>query len=206
MRFIISCFLIALLISCEKGTGNFTIKGTITDATNQSGLQGAEIKIYKVPIASTQEILIGTAIIGSDGSYSFTFPREKMERYTLHVKKENYFDLTKDVYYSSLSLNNDNIRNYSTKAKAWIALHFINSNPQATDHLQYIKQSGLQGCTACCPNTEQNYYGALDTTIYCINNGNEIYSVYYWVLNTNNQGLLSTETTSFDTTEIILNY
>ena len=169
-------------------------------------MKGTEIKIYNVPIASTQEIIIGTAIIGPDGSYTFTFPREKMERYTLHVKKENYFNLTHDVYYSSLSLDNDNIRNYSTKAKAWIALHFINNNPLATDHLQYIKQDGLQGCTACCPNTEQNYYGALDTTIYCINNGNEIYSVYYWVLNTNNQGLLSVETSLFDTTEIVLNY
>lgn len=206
MRFILACFIFGLIISCEKGTGNFTIKGTITDATNQSGLQGAEIKIYKVPIASTQEILISTAVIGSDGSYTFTFPREKMERYVLHVDKVNYFELTEDIYYSSLSLKNDNVRNYSTKAKAWIALHFINSNPQATDHLQYIKQDGLQGCTACCPNSEQNYFGALDTTIYCINNGNEIYSVYYWVLNSSNQGLLSAVTTAFDTTEIILNY
>jgi len=89
---------------------------------------------------------------------------------------------------------------------AWIGLHFINNNPQATDHLQYIKQAGLQGCAACCPNTEQNYFGALDTTIYCINNGNEVYSVYYWVLNSSNQGLLSAVTTAFDTTEIILNY
>jgi len=46
----------------------------------------------------------------------------------------------------------------------------------------------------------------LDTTIYCINNGNEVYSVYYWVLNSSNQGLLSAVTTAFDTTEIILNY
>jgi hypothetical protein len=44
MRFIISCFLIGLLFSCEKGTGKFTIKGTITDATNQTGLVGAEIR------------------------------------------------------------------------------------------------------------------------------------------------------------------
>lgn len=206
MRHILYFFLIIILFSCEKGTGNFTLKGTIKDDTYQTNLQGAIIQLYKVPIASTQEILIETATIGADGTYSFTFPREKMERYTLHVTKSNYFKIEKDIYYSSLSLNEENIRDYSTKAQAWIGLHLINNNPQPGDHLQYIKQAGLQGCLTCCPNTDQHYYGPLDTVIYCINNGNENYSIYYWVLNTSNQGLIGAVTNSFDTTEVTLSY
>jgi|688.fasta_scaffold67549_4 hypothetical protein len=206
MRYLVYLSLLIFLASCEKGAGEFILKGTVTDASYQTNLIGATVKLYKVPIATTQEVLVGTVTIGSNGTYEFTFPREKMERYTIHITKENYFKIEEDIFYSSLTLSADNIRNYSTKAESWVAIHLTNLNPQVTDHLQYIKQDGLQGCATCCPNTEQNYFGALDTTIYCINNGNEVYSLYYWVYNTTNQGLLTTVTVPFDTTEIVLNY
>jgi hypothetical protein len=195
-----------MLIGCEKGTGEFVIKGTVTDNTFNQVLEGATASLYKVPIGTSDELLVKSVVLSSNGTYEFVVPREKMERYTIHITKENYFKIEEDIFYSSLTLSADNIRNYSTKAESWVAIHLTNLNPQITDHLQYIKQEGLQGCATCCPNTEQNYYGALDTTIYCINNGNEVYSLYYWLYNTTNQGLLSTVTVPFDTTEIVLNY
>jgi hypothetical protein len=110
------------------------------------------------------------------------------------------------IYYSSLSVENENIRNYGTKAKSWVELRLINSSPSSTDHFRYIKQQGLAGCAECCPITEQDYFGTLDTSIYCINEGNKIYSIYYWIIGTNNQGLLQTTSVAFDTTQIFLNY
>ena len=201
-------FLLLLLVfSCKKGKADFTLKGTLTDLTFNQNLEGAKIKLYQVPIGSTQDDLIQTATIGSDGSYSFTFPRDKMQKYLLRITKNNYFDLEETVYFKDLSIENDNIRNYGTHAKAWVKLTFRNTlSPAAGDEFKFIKQLGKEGCAECCSDTEQFLYGIVDTSIYCINNGNDYYSYLYFKLNTSFSGSMATQTVAFDTTEIILNY
>lgn len=199
--------LLMVVFSCKKGKADFTLKGTLTDLTFNQNLEGAKIKLYQISIGSTQEDLIQTATIGSDGSYSFTFPRDKMEKYILRITKNNYFDLEETVYFKDLSIENDNIRNYGTHAKAWVKLTFRNTlNPTAADEFKYIKQLGKEGCAECCSDTEQFLYGVVDTSIYCINNGNDYYSYLYFKLNTSFSGSMETQTVAFDTTEIILNY
>lgn len=192
--------------ACKKGKGDFTLKGVITDTTFSTPHAGAVVKIYQVPAGTTQEVLIGTQTLGSDGAYSFTFPRDKMEKYLVKVTKNNYFSLNETVYFSELSLEEDNIANFSTTAKSWAKLRFINSNPQPGDILTYIKQEGKANCPECCTTSETIFFGALDTTIYCINDGNTNYSYFYTVSGTTNQGIKSATTIAFDTTEILLNY
>jgi hypothetical protein len=198
--------MLLLVFSCKKGNADFTITGTITDQTFVQNLAGAKVKLFQVPVASTSLNEIGSMTLGSDGKYSFTFPRDKMEKYVLKVTKSGYFDLEKTIFFSDLTIEEDNIRNYGTTAKSWVKLTFLNQNPSAGDHLQYIKQAGKEGCAECCTDTEQHLYGAVDTSIYCINDGNTIYSYLYWVIGTTDQGLKSVSTTAFDTTEIVLNY
>jgi hypothetical protein len=203
-------FLISITIlffaGCKKGAGTFTLKGTISDETFNTGLSGATIELYKVPVASNNEILVESKTLGNDGAYQFTFPREQVEKYVIRVNKSLYFPIESLVYYSSLNVGSDNVRNYSTSAKSWVELRILNNAPSPLDHLRYIKQQGLATCPECCPTTEQNFYGALDTSIYCINKGNSIYSIYYWVIGTNIQNMLETTTTPFDTTQIFLSY
>jgi hypothetical protein len=199
-------FLIINLFGCKKGAGEFVIKGTITDVTFDTGLNGATIELYKVPVASNNEFLVESKTLGTDGSYSFTVPREKMEKYLIRVNKNLYFPIESSIYYSTLNVESDNIRNFSTNAKSWVELKFLNNNPVPNDHLRYIKQQGYSGCMECCPITEQDYYGAVDTSIYCVNPGNTVYSIYYWIIGSNNQGLLEATTTPFDTTQIYLPY
>ena len=67
----------------------------------------------------------------------------------------------------------------------------LNENPEPTDILSYTKQEGLQDCPECCPSDEQIFYGDLDTTIYCINNGNEAYSVLYSIFSSNTVDIIS---------------
>jgi hypothetical protein len=198
--------MIALLVACKKGAGTFTIKGNITDDTFNTGLSGANIQLFKVPVASNNEILIDSKTLGNDGAYTFTFPREQIEKYIIRVNKNLYFPIESLIFYSSLSVENDNIRNIGTKAKSWVKLRFINTSPNPNDHLRYIKQKGLASCTECCPITEQDYYGALDTSIYCINEGNTTYSILYQVFGTNNTGIKEAITIPFDTTQIYLAY
>ncbi|MEN9999505.1 MAG: hypothetical protein RI922_2495 [Bacteroidota bacterium] len=207
MKKIIPFLLLALLFSCKKGKANFTLKGTITDITFNQNLSGAKIKLYQVAVGTTQEDLIQTATIGNDGTYSFTFPRDKMEKYILRITKNNYFDIEETVYFKDLTIENDNVRNYGTYAKAWVKLTFRNTiNPSVSDQFKFIKQLGKEGCSECCSISEQYLYGIVDTSIYCINNGNDYYSYLYFKLNTAFSGSQETQTIAFDTTEIILNY
>jgi hypothetical protein len=201
-------FLFLLIaVSCKKGKADFTLKGTITDITFNQNLSGASIKLYQVPIGSTNEELIQTSTIGSDGTYSFTFPRDKIEKYILRISKTNYFDLEETVLFKDLTIEEDNIRNYGTHAKAWVKLTFKNTiSPSSSDEFKFIKQLGKEGCAECCSDTEQFLYGIVDTSIYCINNGNDYYSYLYFKLNTTFSGTMETQTVAFDTTEIILNY
>lgn len=201
-------FLFLLIaVSCKKGKADFTLKGTITDITFNQNLSGASIKLYQVPIGSTNEELIQTSTIGSDGTYSFTFPRDKIEKYILRISKTNYFNLEETVLFKDLTIEEDNIRNYGTHAKAWVKLTFKNTiSPSSSDEFKFIKQLGKEGCVECCSDTEQFLYGIVDTSIYCINNGNDYYSYLYFKLNTTFSGTMETQTVAFDTTEIILNY
>ena len=199
------CLLLGLF-SCEKGTGSFVFKGTVTDLTFNQGLQGAEIKLYKVPIGTSDEIFVQSSSLSSTGTYKFEVPRERIERYILRVQKDLYFPIEREVYYSELSIKTDNIFDLNTKAMAWAKIHFKNLNPSPTDHFRYIKQEGLAACESCCPSTTQDFYGELDTTFYCLNNGNTTYSLFYWELNTSNNGQKSAFTTAFDTTLIEVIY
>jgi len=195
-----------MLIGCEKGTGEFQIKGTVTDNTFNQVLEGATASLYKVPIGTSDELLVKSVVLSSNGTYEFVVPREKMERYILRVNKDLYFPIEENIYYSSLSITDPNVFNLSTNAKSWAKIHFKNLNPSLVDHFRYIKQEGLAACLSCCPITAQDFYGALDTTFYCLNNGNTNYSIFYWELNTPNSGQEATYTPAFDTSLIEVIY
>lgn len=206
MRYALLILTFFILFACKKGQADFVLNGKITDSTFGQSHSGASVKLYQVPVGTTQEILVGSSILGSDGNYSFTFPRDKMEKYVLKVSKTNYFDIEETIYFSSLSIENENIRNYSTTAKSWVKLTFNNVNPLPSDELHFIKQSGKEDCDECCGTTENVLYGAVNLSIYCINDANTEYSYFYEVIGTSNIGIKSSYTIPFDTTEIILNY
>jgi hypothetical protein len=206
MRILVFLVLLsAMFFSCKKGQGEFLLTGTLTDNTFNTALNNATVKLYKVPAGSTQEILIGTQTTGSEGKYSFEFTRDKTEKYILKVTKSNYFDLNETIFFSSLDLKEENIRNYSTTAKGWIEIRIVNQNGQSSDQFHFIKQQGKAGCSECCPTIEQDLYGAVDTSIFCVNDGNTVYSILYY-----GTGISSTingvNTAAFDTTTLLINY
>ena len=206
MKIIIVLLLLPLVFSCKKGTGNFIIKGKITDETFSTGLDGAIIKLYKVPVASSSRILVESFTLQNDGNYSFTFPRERMEKFIVVVEKNLYFKLEKEIFYASFTVNEPLICNYGTKAKSWVELRFVNAVVQPSDHFRFIKQDGLVGCDECCSNTEENIYANPYFSKICINNANELYSILYWNIGTLQQGYNEVITTPFDTTLLLINY
>lgn len=204
--FILALLLPLLSASCKKGIADFTLTGTITDATFSAPLTGATVRLYATEAGSLVTSQIASTTLDAQGKYSFTFPRDKIETYYIKVEKENYFDIYQAIPFSSLTIEETNIRDYSTKAKSWVKFHLINNNPVASDVLEFIKQEGKVDCDECCPGGYRYFYGAVDTTFYCINDGNSVYSGYYWVQGSANQGPVWIVTTAFDTVEINLSY
>ena len=206
MKLGVLVILLLFLSSCKKGQGEFVLKGNLTDVTFSQTHSGSTAKLYKVPIGTTQQILIGSTVIGTNGEYRFTFPRDKMEKFILKVEKDGYFTILEDIYFSTLTLENDNVRNYSTSAKSWIKIRIKNEAPVSTDYFQFIKQEGKESCPECCETNQKTFYGAVDTSIYCINDGNTLYSIYYFGTGMSGGTINGVVTTAFDTTELLINY
>lgn len=204
-RIIAIITIIVAITSCKKGAADFTLKGLITDKSFNTPLAGATAKLYEVEAGGGAVNLLGSMSL-TDGNYSFTFKRNKAESYKLIVEKENYFDLNQSINFSDLTIEEDNVRNYGVYAKSWVNLRFINSNPQPADMLQYQRSQGKIDCADCCTAESQILEGAIDTNIYCINDGNTVYAYNYWILGTGLFGNKSVTTVPFDTTELLLTY
>lgn len=203
MRTIIGLFILLglTLSACKKGKADIVLKGTITDATFNTSLTGATVKLYEVEAGGTTTNLLGTQVLGSDGAYSFTFPRNAVENYILEIRKDGYFPEDIDIPLTKLTVEEDNVRNYSTTAQSWAGLHF---STVGTGSVSYIRQAGKSGCDDCCTSSEVVLYGPMDTIIYCPNDGNTLYSYTYTAgINT---GLKQVTTTAFDTAYINLNF
>jgi 5-hydroxyisourate hydrolase-like protein (transthyretin family) len=195
-----------LLFGCNKGAGTFILEGMITDVSFNQPLAGAAVELYGISGGNNQYALVASTVTGEDGRYSFTFDRTRTEKYTLYVKKPLYFEQELEVYYSQLKLKETNIRNVSTTAKSWVEIKIFNNNAANNDHLQFIRQQGKSGCSECCFSGITHLYGFQNTSIFCINDGNSLYTIEYGVFGTSNTGIIGVTTTPFDTTVLNLTY
>ncbi|GAB5418816.1 MAG: hypothetical protein Crog4KO_02040 [Crocinitomicaceae bacterium] len=187
--------------SCKKGKADIVLKGTITDATFNSSLTGASVQLFEVEAGGGEVNLLGTTTIASDGSYSFTFPRNQVESYIVEVQKEGYYDIDGAISLQELSVEEDNVYNYSTTAKAWAGLHFVTSG---NGTVTYTRQLGKSGCETCCESSTASLTGPIDTMIYCANDGNTTYSYTYNASGAT--GLKSVNTVAFDTSIVTLTF
>jgi hypothetical protein len=205
--YIFSIVIISLTFSCKKkGKADFTLKGVVTDGTFSTPLTSADVFLYETIAGESASSLIGQTTTNSIGEYAFTFARNSAESYYITTTKADYFPLEETIYFSELTIDNDNVRNFTTTALSWVRLRFINNSPSATDVFQYNRQKGKINCASCCSAGVNYLYGAIDTSIYCVNDGNTIYQYQYSLQGTTNNGIKSTTTVAFDTTEIFLSY
>lgn len=177
------------------------MKGAISDTTFNTSLSGATVELYEIEAGGGETNLLGTASIASDGSYSFTFPRNPVEKYVLEVRKDGYFDIDAEISLKDISVEEDNIYNYATTAKSWAGLHFTTTG---SGTVSYIRQQGKSGCATCCSPDPVVLTGPLDTIIYCPNDGNTTYSYTYNA--TGVTGIKSVNTVAFDTSVVSLTF
>lgn len=207
---VLNIFLIVIIsfsYSCKKkGKADFTLKGVITDGTFSMPLANADVYLYETIAGESTSSLIGQTTTNSFGEYAFSFPRNKAESYFLSSTKADYFPLEETIYFSDLSIEEDNVLNFTTTALSWVRLRFFNQSPSPTDVLQYTRQLGKINCSTCCPAGVNYLNGAVDTSIYCVNDGNTTYQYQYAVQGTTVNGMKSVTTVAFDTSEIYLQY
>lgn len=194
-----------LITSCHKGKTEITVRGTLTDDTFGAPLNNASVSIYEVD-GSLSEKLIGTAATTDLGRFSFTMPRNQIQEYHVVAEKSGFFTINESIPMDMLTIDDANEFNYSTTAKAYVKLQFVNQTAGAGATLRFIKQTGKSGCDECLPDEEQFLYGIVDTSIVVANDGNSTFAYFYEVLGTSNFGVKTATSVAFDTTTILLNY
>lgn len=192
-----------LSFSCKKKDLKYIIKGTIYDASFNTPLAGAKVSISVTSTTSTNPTEKVSLLTDASGNYSYELDREKLQSVIVSVSKDNYFSDGTTTTLDDLSIEDDNTFNYNIYAKSWARLHFVNDG---TKTIKYYKQVGKNGCTECCPSGEMQLNNITDFSVYCINNGNTTYQIFYDVQGTSNNGTLSITTVPFDTTEILISY
>lgn len=198
-------FVVSLLMSfysCNRKELSFTISGNITDATFSQDLSEGSLELYIYGVGSSFPKLLEETSPDSEGKYSFEVDREKAEKFEIRYEGGNrYFSKQVTIPFSDLEVNEENMYEISTTAKSWARFVIKNqSNPSADDEFKFLKQGGKTDCDECCADGYSYYYGAVDTVIYCINDGNTYLPFYYWINGTEEVGQFDLYTTVFDTT------
>jgi hypothetical protein len=190
-----------LILSCKKDELSFIIKGKVTDATFSGPSQGVSVKLYSYPLGSTMGVYENSVSTDAQGNYQFELERDKYEKIQLVLEKNSYFEIIQDVSFSNLSSDDDNVINFSMEAMSWTRFVIYNQQPSSSqDEFKLFKNSGKTDCAECCDNGYSYFYGAIDTVVYCANNGNEYMSFFYWVNGNEINGTDSVYNTPFDTT------
>lgn len=200
-RALLLCFGVVLFIGCKKKTITYKIVGSIYDQTFSSNLSGATVELKVTYAGTSNAVTKETVSTGGDGSFTFELKRDKIESVTLVVSKSGYFQQSQTYNLDDLSVEDDNVMSFQTKAKAWVALHFTGDG---TKTVKYFRSEGLSNCAECCPSGEFTLTNVTDQTIVCINNGNTNYGIYYMIVNETGYLPLSINTPAFDTTELAI--
>ena len=195
------------ITACKKDPLEFTIKGKVTDMTFAQGLSDASVKLYATNAGTADSKLLSSSTTNSAGEYSFTFERDKYESFNLLIEKQNYFTLDEVIPFSNLTTEEDNTFNYNTTAESWLKFRVQNTgSTQPSDESKIYKTAGKVNCNECCPLGFSFFYGDIDTTFYCANDGNTNYDFQYFIVHTGQNSTESILTPAFDTTEFVISY
>lgn len=197
---------LSLVYSCnKKGDLVFIIEGEAFDKSFNQKLQSGVVKLYKVPAATTQQILIAEQNI-VNGAYSFTFDRDMSEKYVLRFTKDNYFEEEFEVLFSQLEVGKPFELNFTTEAVAmmnWVIIDQAPTNPNASVSIQ--KLNGRTSGAGTCSNQQFEYYGGLNPdTLRCAVGGNQY--IRFYVINLPNYTLDSVYCPVFEESYFPVNF
>ena len=198
-------FILILFSGCKKKKLVYVVEGIVTDQSFNQPFASVKLKVEIKKAVNSYYSNLTTVTTNSQGYYRFEIVNDLIEKIRISAEPDLYFPIEQIIPYGNLTTES-NVYDLKGYAKSWARLIFKNNNPNPSDHLTYIKKDGKENCSECCPAVAQDYFGATNDTVICINNGNTYYSYNYSLVGTPTYGFLSVYTVAFDTTEVILNY
>jgi len=204
--FILVLGLTSIFFSCKKKKDLvFNIEGEVFDSSLNQILQSGTMRLYKVPAATTQEILVEEQNI-VNGKYAFTFDRDMSEKYVLRFSKTDYFEEDFEVYFSELQVGEIYTLNFSVEAVAIMHWVFIDQPPLNPNYSVSIqKLNGRTTGSGTCPNQEYSFSGGLNPdTLKCAVSGNRF--VNFYIIELPNATLDSVYCNAFDSSYYTVNF
>lgn len=161
-------------LSCKKKDLDFNIQGVITDFSFQTPCNQGYVKLYKVPAGTNQEVFIAEQEL-TNGQYSFSFARDRSEKYVLYFERENYFDEEFTIFFKDLSVEEAYILNFNVDARSfitWVVTDVFPQSNQATCSI--VKLNGRTSGQETCPNGSYDFFGGslVPDTLRCAVRGN----------------------------------
>ncbi len=194
---------VCVVPNCKKKDLNYTISGNVHDLAFNNNLSGAKVQIQLTNSANSSANKTVVLTTGADGNYTYTFARDKFTSIVITVSKDLYFTQQSFLTLDELELNGTTTMDYNMNALSWIRMNF---NGDGSQDITYYQQEGLTGCAECCAGGQHQLYQVVDESIICINNGNTLYEIYYFLTGTTTGGPVGAITVPFDTTDINITY
>lgn len=197
-----------IFIACKKDPLEFTVKGTVYDESFNQGLEGAKVTFKALDANSGDLRIIGETTLDETGNYSFTFLRKRDQEFQFTAEKDNYYLIDETIYFPELTVESDNVFDYSTSAKSYVKFKIKNTGAsEETDQLKLEIYEAKTNCEDCCGLGQRYFNGTnIDTNLYCANDGNEYYKFIYWVPEISLVVFDSLITPPFDTVEYLIEY
>lgn len=189
--------------ACKKKTVTYEIKGTANDISSSVPLSGATVTLTLVSTSNNALNKVLTTTTAADGSYSFSFDRDKYSQMTLKMTKNLYFEKSYDFTLDDLKVDEANVYNFDVNSMSWVKLHITGDGSKT---IRYIQTYGLTGCSECCPSGDQFLYNIDSLDLYFLNKGNTQFGVYFSVIGTSITGQEIVNTTPLDTTTISIGF
>jgi len=189
------------LCTCKKKNLEYEISGTVYDKSLNKSMAGVDVTISVSKNSGFYDL--ATVTTDNEGKYSYKLLRENYHQIRIQVAPTHYFDQNSTTTLEGLSLDKPNTFDFNLYAQSWVRLHFVSDGSK---QLRYYKQAGKSGCDACCEAGEKQVNFKVDTSIFCINDGNTPYQIFYDVMGGTDSGTKNVTTVAFDTTEILVNY
>lgn len=179
-------FTLFLFVACKPKGVTYSIKGTVFDASFNQSFADGKVQLFEKSVTGFAYKEVATVYTTSEGEFKITFPRNRVLDYKIVITKDDYFQGEFIILPNELIPNDDYQQTFSMYAHAWVKIHLQNVDEvNSYDDLIYKKLTGKEDCVACCPNGEtQHFYGANDTTFYCMAEGGKPFSYYYELSNT----------------------
>lgn len=185
LLFVLPVFLPACRKNREKP--KMKISGKVSDRADNSGIQGATVRIYYKPyqngVYTNNFSSLTSTTTDAAGNYNFEIEKPNTSDFKFEVEANNYFATQKTVNPDNLSTANPNTLNFETDPSCDIHFHFKNVSPvDINDHLQFKPSGLLAECVTCCTNAVLNYDGtAVDESFTCTRYAKKYFRYQYFV-------------------------